>query len=117
MQGFANLCMFVIPWTYAPVASKLGALLLRQSRHDGAFHLMEFHKHAQWFVQSLHALIFITTIIIQLCSLFRPLRVEAALFVHTLIGVGAEVIPLGLQHDGESHIQKRCEGLHRSVFV
>jgi len=39
------------------------------------------------------------------------------LFVHTLADVGAEVIPLGLQHDGESHIQKRCEGLHRSVFV
>ena len=27
MQGFANLCMFVIPWTYAPVASKLGVAL------------------------------------------------------------------------------------------
>ena len=59
MQGFANLCMFVIPWIYAPVASKLRASPFKQSRHDGAFHLMELHKHAQWFVQSLHALIFI----------------------------------------------------------
>ena len=42
---------------------------------------------------------------------------ETALFVHTLVSVGAEVIPPGLQHNGESHIQIRCEGLHRSVFV
>ena len=27
MQGFANMCIFVIPWTYAPVASKLGVAL------------------------------------------------------------------------------------------
>ena len=60
VQGFANLCMFVIPWIYVPVASKLGALLLRQSRHDGAFHLMELHKRAQWFVQSLHAFFYLS---------------------------------------------------------
>ena len=30
MQGFANLCMFVIPWIYAPVASKLGIALKGQ---------------------------------------------------------------------------------------
>ena len=39
--------------------------------------------------------------------LFCPLRMEAALFVHTLVGVGAEIVPLGLQHDGESRIQVR----------
>jgi hypothetical protein len=49
--------MFVIPWIYAPVASKLRASPFKQSRHDGAFHLMELHKHAQWFVQTLHAFI------------------------------------------------------------
>ena len=33
--------MIAIPWIYVPVASKLGAAPLRQSRHNGAFHLME----------------------------------------------------------------------------
>ena len=42
VQGFhKTVCVFVIPWTYAPVASKLGASHLKQSRHRGAFHLME----------------------------------------------------------------------------
>jgi hypothetical protein len=40
-QGFAILCVFAIPWIYAPAASKLGASPLRQSRRCGAFHLME----------------------------------------------------------------------------
>ena len=35
------LCVFAIPWIYAPAASKLGASPLRQSRRCGAFHLME----------------------------------------------------------------------------
>ena len=42
VQGFhKTVCVFVIPWTYVPVASKLGASHLKQSRHRGAFHLME----------------------------------------------------------------------------
>ena len=36
-----DLCVFAIPWIYAPAASKLGASPLRQSRRCGAFHLME----------------------------------------------------------------------------
>ena len=32
--------------------------------------------------------------------LFHPLRMEAAFFVHTLIGMSPEVVPLGLQHIG-----------------
>ena len=32
--------------------------------------------------------------------LFHPLRMEAAFFVHTLVGMGAEVVPLCLQHIG-----------------
>ena len=40
VQGFhKTVCVFVIPWTYAPVASKVGASHLKQSRHRGAFHL------------------------------------------------------------------------------
>ena len=42
VQGFhKTVCAFVIPWTHAPMASKLGASHLKQSRHYGAFHLME----------------------------------------------------------------------------
>ena len=33
-------------------------------------------------------------------SSLHPLRMEAAWLVHTLIGMGAEVIPLGLQYVG-----------------
>ncbi len=39
--GIANPSPIAIPWTHSPVASKLGASPLRQSRHDGSFHLME----------------------------------------------------------------------------
>ncbi len=40
-KGIANPSPIAIPWTHSPVASKLGALPLKQSRHDGEFHLME----------------------------------------------------------------------------
>ena len=55
MQGFAKPLLFAIPWTHAPVASKLGASPLKQSRHRGTFHLMELHKRSQCFAQSCHA--------------------------------------------------------------
>ena len=41
VEGIANPSPIAIPWTHSPVASKLGASPLRQSRHDGSFHLME----------------------------------------------------------------------------
>ena len=40
-KGIANPSPIAIPWTHSPVASKLGASPLKQSRHDGEFHLME----------------------------------------------------------------------------
>ena len=52
MQEFSKPVAFVIPWTHAPVASKLGASPLRQSRHHGAFLLMELHKRARCFAHS-----------------------------------------------------------------
>jgi hypothetical protein len=40
-KGFAKPSRIAIPWIHVPMASKLGAPPLRQSRHDGTFHLME----------------------------------------------------------------------------
>ena len=63
VQEFSKPVAFVIPWTHAPVASKLGASPLRQSRHHVAFHLMELHKRARCFAHSLHAYSFFKHII------------------------------------------------------
>ena len=49
VQGFAKPLLFAIPWTHAPVASKLGASPLKQSRNDGTFRLMECRKHSRCF--------------------------------------------------------------------
>ena len=59
VQGFSKPVTFVIPWTHAPVASKLGASPLKQSRHHGTFLLMELHKRARCFAQSLYAFLFL----------------------------------------------------------
>jgi hypothetical protein len=40
-KGFAKPSRIAISWIHVPMASKLGAPPLRQSRHDGTFHLME----------------------------------------------------------------------------
>ena len=40
-KDIAKPSTIAIPWIHAPVASKLGAAPLKQSRHDGTFHLME----------------------------------------------------------------------------
>ena len=50
-KDFAKPCPFAISWTHSPVASKLGALPLRQSRHDGEFRLMKLHKRSRRFAQ------------------------------------------------------------------
>ena len=38
-----------IPWTHSPVASKLEAAPLRQSRHDGELRLMELRNRSRCF--------------------------------------------------------------------
>jgi hypothetical protein len=48
-KGNAKLFTIVILWAYAPVASKLGASPLKQSRHNGTFRLKELHNRSQCF--------------------------------------------------------------------
>ena len=45
----AKLFLFAISWAYLPMASKLGASHLKQSRHYGKFHLMKCRKHSRCF--------------------------------------------------------------------
>ena len=40
-NGIAKPYTIAISWTHLSVASKLGASLLKQSRHDGKFRLMK----------------------------------------------------------------------------
>ena len=51
-KGIANPSPVAIPWTHSPVASKLGASPLKQSRHDGEFHLMELRNRFRWFAHT-----------------------------------------------------------------
>ena len=46
---FAKPFMIAIPWIHSPMASKLGASPLKQSRHNGEFHLMECRNHSRRF--------------------------------------------------------------------
>ena len=48
-KDFANPAAIAIPWIYSPVASELGTLSLKQPRHDGEFHLMEWRNRCRWF--------------------------------------------------------------------
>ena len=41
--------MLAISWTHVPVASKLGAAPLKQSRHNGTFHLMKSRNRSRCF--------------------------------------------------------------------
>ena len=48
-KDLAKPSTIAIPWTHVPVASKLGASPLKQSRHDGTFHLMEYRNRSRCF--------------------------------------------------------------------
>ena len=41
-----------ISWTHSPVASKLEASPLRQSRHDGEFHLTKLRNRSRCFASA-----------------------------------------------------------------
>ena len=51
-KGIANPSPIAILWTHSPVASKLGASPLEQSRHDGEFHLMELRNRLRRFAHA-----------------------------------------------------------------
>ena len=48
-KDLAKPCTIAISWTHVPVASKLGAAPLKQSRHNGEIHLMESRKRSRCF--------------------------------------------------------------------
>ena len=52
-KDFAKPLAFAISWTHSPVASKLGASPLKQSRHNGEFHLMKLSKLSRCFASEL----------------------------------------------------------------
>jgi hypothetical protein len=48
-KDLAKPCTIAISWTHVPVASKLGAAPLKQSRHNGTFHLMKSRNRSRCF--------------------------------------------------------------------
>ena len=52
-KDFAKPLEFAISWTHSPVASKLGASPLKQSRHNVEFHLMKYSKLSRCFASEL----------------------------------------------------------------
>ena len=52
-KDFAKPLEFAISWTHSPVASKLGASPLKQSRHNGEFYLMKYSKLSRCFASEL----------------------------------------------------------------
>ena len=48
-KDLAKPSTIATPWTHVPMASKLGAAPLKQSRHDGTLHLMKSRNRSRCF--------------------------------------------------------------------